>query len=90
MGVARALTDGRDKGGIKRVLAESEEQARLPDPAVPDQQQFEQVIVRLRHLHTFLPENRSHSRPAGTARTNRMLRLGTLAVMSPFLPPMGQ
>ena len=38
------------EGGIERVLAESEQQTCLADSAVSDEQQFEEVIVRLRHF----------------------------------------
>lgn len=55
---ARAITEGgcRDltycgyEGGVERVLAESEQQTCLSDPAVTDEQQLEEVIVRFRHL----------------------------------------
>lgn len=47
--VPRALTDGGDEGGVEGVLAEAEQQTRLPHAAVSDQQQLEQVVVGLRH-----------------------------------------
>lgn len=51
----RELTDGGDEGGVEGVLAEPEQQAGLPDAAVPDQQQLEQVVVRLRHFPAVSP-----------------------------------
>lgn len=38
------------EGGIEGVLAESEQQTCLADTAVSDEQQFEEIIVRFRHL----------------------------------------
>lgn len=47
---AGLLTYCRYEGGVEGVLAESEQQTCLADPAVPDQQQLEEVIVRFGHL----------------------------------------
>lgn len=44
------LTYGGDERGVERVLAEPEQQAGFTDAAVTDQQQLEQIIVRLRHF----------------------------------------
>lgn len=41
------------EGGIEGVLAESEEQTCLTDATVSDKQQFEEIIVRFRHLNTM-------------------------------------
>ena len=46
----RALTYCGYEGGVKGVLAESEQQTCLPDSAVSDQKQLEQIIVRFRHF----------------------------------------
>lgn len=46
----RALTYCGYEGGVEGVLAESEQQTCLPDSAVSDQQQLEQIIVRFRHF----------------------------------------
>ena len=43
------LTDGGDEGGVECVLGEPEEDAGLAHARVADQQQLEQVVVRLRH-----------------------------------------
>lgn len=51
----RRLTDGGDEGGVEGVLAEPEQQAGLADAAVPDEQQLEQVVVRLRHFPAVGP-----------------------------------
>lgn len=41
------------EGGVEGVLAESEQQTCLSDSTVSDEQQFEEIIVRFRHLkHT--------------------------------------
>jgi len=40
---------GGDEGGIEGILGEPEENARLPDSTVPDEQQLEQVVVCLGH-----------------------------------------
>lgn len=45
------LTNCGYEGGIKGVLAESEQQTRFADPAVSDQQQLEKIIVRFSHLN---------------------------------------
>ena len=39
------------EGGVEGVLAEPEQQTCLADATVSDEQQLEQIIVRLRHLH---------------------------------------
>lgn len=44
------LTDCGDKRGVECVLAKSEEETCLSHSAVPYEQEFEQVIVGLRHL----------------------------------------
>lgn len=44
------LTYCGNEGGIKGVLAESEEQTCLSDPAVSNEEQLEEVIVRFCHL----------------------------------------
>lgn len=44
------LTYCGNKGGIKGVLAESEQQTCLPDPAVSDEKQLEEIVVRFCHL----------------------------------------
>lgn len=44
------LTYCGNEGGIKRVLAESEQQTCLSDPAVSDEKQLEEIIVRFCHL----------------------------------------
>lgn len=54
----RRLTDGGDEGGVESVLAEPEQQAGLADAAVPDEQQLEQVVVRLRHFPAVRPSVR--------------------------------
>lgn len=41
------------EGGVEGVLAEAEQQTRLSDSAIPDEQQLEQIIVRFRHF--FVP-----------------------------------
>lgn len=46
------LTDCGDERGVEGVLAKSEEEACLSHSAVPYEQEFEQVIVCLRHLHS--------------------------------------
>lgn len=51
----RGLTDGGDEGGVEGVFAEPEQQAGLPDAAVTDQQQLEQIVVRLGHLTAACP-----------------------------------
>lgn len=51
----RGLTDGGDEGGVEGVFAEPEQQAGLPDAAVTDQQQLEQIVVRLGHLPAASP-----------------------------------
>jgi hypothetical protein len=38
--------------GVESVLAETEQHARFPDAGVADQQQFEQIVVRLGHRVT--------------------------------------
>lgn len=43
------LTNGRDEGRVESILGEPEEDARLADPWVTNQQQLEQIIIRLRH-----------------------------------------
>lgn len=52
------------EGGVEGVLAESEQQTCLTDSTVSDQQQFEQVIVRLRHLVCAL-QRFDNIRPCG-------------------------
>lgn len=49
-GRGRSLTDGGDEGGVEGVLREAEQEAGFADAGVADEQQFEQIIVRLRHL----------------------------------------
>lgn len=49
-GVWSGLTDGGDEGGVEGVFTEPEQQACFTDTTVADQQQFEQVVVRLGHL----------------------------------------
>lgn len=44
------LTYGGDVGAVEAVLREADDQTRLPDPAVPDQKKFEEMIVGLRHV----------------------------------------
>lgn len=44
------LTYCGNEGGIKRVLAESEQKTCLSDPAVSDEKQLEEIIVRFCHL----------------------------------------
>ncbi|KAI5100499.1 ribosomal protein S27 like [Silurus meridionalis] len=44
------LTDGGDKGGVERVLAEAEQKTRLSNSAVSDKQELEEVIVGFSHL----------------------------------------
>lgn len=44
------LTYCGNEGGIKGVLAESEKQTCLSDPAVSDEKQLEEIIVRFCHL----------------------------------------
>ena len=39
----------RDEGGVESVLGESEEHAGLPDARVADEEQLEEVVVRLGH-----------------------------------------
>lgn len=46
------LTDCGDKRGVEGVLAKSEEETCLPHSAVSYEQEFEQVIVGLRHLRS--------------------------------------
>jgi hypothetical protein len=41
------LTDGGDECVIESIVRESEQDARLPDSGITDQQQLEQVIIRL-------------------------------------------
>lgn len=53
-GSCMVLTYCGYEGGIERVLAESKQQTCLADSAVTDKQQFEQIIVRFRHLSTLL------------------------------------
>lgn len=43
------------KGGIERVFAEPEEQARLADTAISYEQEFEKVVVRFRHFAVRAP-----------------------------------
>ena len=43
------LTDGGDECGVECVLGEPEEDAGLAHARVADQQQLEQVVVRLGH-----------------------------------------
>lgn len=50
-GGRRVLTNCGYEGGIKGVLAESEQQTCFADPAVSDQQQLEKIIVRFCHLN---------------------------------------
>lgn len=50
-GGCRVLTYCGYEGGIEGVLAEPEQQTCLADPAVSDEQQLEEVIVRFRHLN---------------------------------------
>lgn len=47
------LTYSGDESGVKRVLTESKQQTRLAHPAVSDEQQFEQIVVRFRHVSCF-------------------------------------
>lgn len=51
----RGLTDGGDEGGVEGVFAEPEQQAGLPDAAVTDQQQLEQIVICLGHLPAACP-----------------------------------
>lgn len=51
------------EGGVEGVLAESEQQTCLADAAVSDEQQLEQIIVRLRHLHGLQTPTYRHVRP---------------------------
>lgn len=44
------LTDGRDEGGVERVLAEAEQKTRLSNSAVSYEQELEEVIVGFSHL----------------------------------------
>ena len=39
----------RDEGGVESVLGEAEEHAGLPDARVADEEQLEEVVVRLGH-----------------------------------------
>lgn len=41
-------TDGGDEGRVESVLRKAEENARLADAAVANQQQLEKVVIRLR------------------------------------------
>lgn len=58
-------TDSGDEGGVEGILGEAEERARLPHARVADEQQLEQIVVRLRHV--------PGRRPCGTARPLRRL-----------------
>lgn len=49
------LTDGGDEGGVESVLAEPEQEAGFTDAAVTDQQQLEQIVVRLGHFPALCP-----------------------------------
>lgn len=49
-GYGALLTYCGNEGGIKGVLAESEQQTCLSDPAVSDEKQLEEIIVRFCHL----------------------------------------
>lgn len=49
-GYEALLTYCGNEGGIKGVLAESEQQTCLADPAVSDEKQLEEIIVRFCHL----------------------------------------
>lgn len=49
----RLLTYCRYEGCIEGVLAESEQQTCFADSTVSDEQQFEEIIVRFRHLNTM-------------------------------------
>lgn len=48
-----SLTYGTDERRCEVVLGEAEQDARLAHSRVPDEQQFEQIIVRLRHCIVF-------------------------------------
>lgn len=52
---AHRLTDGGDEGGVEGVLAEPEQEAGFADAAVTDQQQLEQIVVRLGHVPAACP-----------------------------------
>ena len=43
------LTNCWNEGGVKRILREPEENAGLPHPAVPYEEQLEQVVIGLSH-----------------------------------------
>ena len=43
----KARTDGRDEGRCERVLGEPQQQARLANAAVADQQQLDELVVLL-------------------------------------------
>lgn len=48
------LTYGGDESGVEGVLAESKQQTGLSHTAVSNEQQFEQIVVRFRHVFLFL------------------------------------
>ena len=50
VGWSLALTYGGDESGVEGVLGEPEKDAGLAHPGVSDEEQLEQVVVRLGHL----------------------------------------
>lgn len=50
-----ALTDGGNEGGVEGVLREAEQGTGLAHARVADEQQFEQIVVGLRHVGGHRP-----------------------------------
>lgn len=72
------LTNGWDEGRIESIFRKPEEDARLADPWVTNQQQFEQIIIRLRHTlcfqsFSFFTRSLSHLSPWFLKPTKRSI-----------------
>lgn len=88
------LTDGGDEGGVEGVLAEPEQEAGFTDAAVTDEQQFEQIVVRLRHFPAVcpgVPDNLME--PPASSRSPRhadtlLDSLGVLGALVPYWFPL--
>lgn len=70
-----ALTDGGNEGGVEGVLREAEQGTGLAHARVADEQQFEQIVVGLRHVGGHRPPSpRDHwPSPAESARSRRAI-----------------
>lgn len=78
-GRGRSLTDGGDEGGVEGVLREAEQEAGFADAGVADEQQFEQIIVRLRHLLAPALSDRGEQGGGGKRRGGGLGRGGVSA-----------